>query len=52
MVNGAPSRPADDAPGGGYGLVGLGSGCAPSVGGCTAGPRLDGGFEVEAVLPA
>ena len=28
------------------------SGCAPSAARLSAGPRLDGGFEVEAVLPA
>jgi signal transduction histidine kinase len=52
VVNGAPSRPADDAPGGGYGLVGLGERVRTLGGRLHAGPRLDGGFEVEAVLPA
>jgi signal transduction histidine kinase len=52
VVNGAPSRPAGDAPGGGYGLVGLGERVRTLGGRLSAGPRLDGGFEVEAVLPA
>jgi signal transduction histidine kinase len=52
VVNGAPSRSADDAPGGGYGLVGLGERVRTLGGRLHAGPRLDGGFEVEAVLPA
>jgi signal transduction histidine kinase len=51
VVNGAPSRPAGDAPGGGYGLVGLGERVRTLGGRLTAGPRLDGGFEVEAVIP-
>ena len=46
------ARPADDAPGGGYGLVGLGERVRTLGGRLSAGPRLDGGFEVEAVLPA
>jgi signal transduction histidine kinase len=52
VVNGPPSRPAGDAPGGGYGLVGLGERVRTQGGRLTAGPRLDGGFAVEAVLPA
>jgi signal transduction histidine kinase len=53
VVNGAPSRPADaDVPGGGYGLVGLGERVRTLGGRLHAGPRLDGGFEVVAVLPS
>jgi signal transduction histidine kinase len=51
VVNGAPSAPAEDAPGGGYGLVGLGERVRTQGGRLHAGPRLDGGFEVTAVLP-
>ena len=43
---------ADGAPGGGYGLVGLAERVRTLGGRLSAGPRLDGGFEVEAVLPA
>jgi signal transduction histidine kinase len=42
----------DDAPGGGYGLVGLGERVRTLGGRLSTGPRLDGGFEVEAVLPS
>jgi signal transduction histidine kinase len=56
VVSGPPSSPAghplDGAPGGGYGLVGLGERVRTLGGRLTAGPRLDGGFEVAAVLPA
>jgi signal transduction histidine kinase len=52
VVNGPPSRRVDDAPGGGYGLVGLGERVRTLGGQLHAGSRLDGGFEVEAVLPA
>jgi signal transduction histidine kinase len=52
VVNGPPSRPAGDVPGGGYGLVGLGERVRTLGGRLHAGPRLDGGFEIEAVLPA
>ena len=52
VVNSSPSRRVDDAPGGGYGLVGLGERVRTLGGQLHAGPRLDGGFEVEAVLPA
>jgi signal transduction histidine kinase len=52
VVNGPPSSPAGDTPGGGYGLVGLGERVRTLGGRLTAGPRLDGGFEVAAVLPA
>ena len=48
--NGA-GRPVDDAPGGGYGLVGLRERVRTLGGRLRAEPRLDGGFDVEAVLP-
>jgi signal transduction histidine kinase len=51
VVNGPSRRPADDAPGGGFGLVGLGERVRTLGGRLTAEPRLDGGFVVEAVLP-
>jgi signal transduction histidine kinase len=47
-----PGRTSDPAPGGGYGLVGLGERVRTLGGRLKAGPRLDGGFEVEAELPA
>jgi signal transduction histidine kinase len=50
VVNGAGG--ASVAVSGGYGLVGLGERVRTLGGRLTAGPRLDGGFEVEAVLPA
>ncbi|MGY1601850.1 sensor histidine kinase [Geodermatophilus sp. SYSU D00815] len=51
VVNGPPETPADGAPSGGYGLVGLGERVRTLGGRLTAEPRLDGGFAVEAVLP-
>jgi signal transduction histidine kinase len=51
VVNGPSQRPADDAPGGGFGLVGLAERVRTLGGRLTAEPRLDGGFLVEAVLP-
>ncbi|WP_029430567.1 sensor histidine kinase [Blastococcus sp. URHD0036] len=51
VVNG-PGRAAAPVPGGGYGLVGLGERVRTLGGRLTAQPRLDGGFCVEAVLPA
>ena len=48
--NGA-GRPVDDAPGGGFGLVGLRERVRTLGGRLRAEPRLDGGFVVEAVLP-
>ena len=52
VVNGpAKERPAE-VPGGGFGLVGLGERVRTLGGRLTAEPRLDGGFGVEAVLPA
>jgi signal transduction histidine kinase len=52
VVNGPSHVRVDDAPGGGYGLVGLGERVRTLGGRLTTGARLDGGFEVEAVLPA
>jgi signal transduction histidine kinase len=43
---------AEPATGGGYGLVGLAERVRTLDGRLTAEPRLDGGFLVEAVLPA
>jgi signal transduction histidine kinase len=51
VVNGAPAAPVGPAPGGGYGLVGLGERVRTLGGQLRAEPRLDGGFGVEAVLP-
>jgi signal transduction histidine kinase len=51
VVNG-PGRSAARPEGGGYGLVGLGERVRTLGGRLTAGPRLDGGFAVEAVLPS
>jgi signal transduction histidine kinase len=44
--------PADDAPGGGFGLIGLRERVRTLGGRFRAEPRLDGGFEVEAGLPS
>ena len=52
VVNGPGDRRREPAPGGGYGLVGLAERVRTLGGRLTAEPRLDGGFEVEAVLPA
>jgi signal transduction histidine kinase len=51
VVNGPPARRPEDAPGGGYGLVGLAERVRTLGGRLATTPRLDGGFEVEAVLP-
>ena len=51
VVNG-PGHAMEPAPGGGYGLVGLGERVRTLGGRLTVGARLDGGFEVEAELPA
>jgi signal transduction histidine kinase len=51
VVNG-PGGHLTHADGGGYGLVGLGERARMLGGRLTAGPRLDGGFAVEAVLPS
>jgi signal transduction histidine kinase len=51
VSNGPPSGSAAGAPSGGYGLVGLAERVRTLGGRLTTGPRLDGGFQVEAVLP-
>jgi signal transduction histidine kinase len=51
VVNG-PGNGSVHTDGGGYGLVGLGERVRTLGGRLTAGPRLDGGFAVEAVLPS
>jgi signal transduction histidine kinase len=51
VVNGAAREPSQ-ASGGGFGLVGLGERVRTLGGELRAEPRLDGGFLVEAVLPA
>ena len=51
VVNGAPAEPSQ-ARGGGFGLVGLRERVRTLDGELRAEPRLDGGFLVEAVLPA
>ncbi|MGY1741478.1 MULTISPECIES: sensor histidine kinase [unclassified Blastococcus] len=52
VVNGPGRAPAAGAPSGGHGLVGLAERVRTLDGRLAAGPRLDGGFAVEAVLPA
>jgi signal transduction histidine kinase len=52
IVNGAPAGPAGPTTGGGYGLVGLSERVRTLDGRLRTEPRLDGGFLVEAVLPA
>jgi signal transduction histidine kinase len=51
VTNGA-AREASQATGGGFGLVGLGERVRTLGGQLRTEPRLDGGFLVEAVLPA
>jgi signal transduction histidine kinase len=51
VVNGAPTGPGQGT-GGGFGLVGLSERVRTLDGVLRAEPRLDGGFQVEAVLPA
>jgi signal transduction histidine kinase len=51
VVNG-PGGPPSNGSSGGFGLVGLGERVRTLGGTLTAEPRLDGGFAVEAVLPA
>jgi len=51
VING-PAAARAESPGGGYGLVGLAERVRTLGGRLDAGPRLDGGFAVEAVLPA
>jgi len=52
VQNGAGTEPARDEAGGGFGLVGLRERVRTLNGILRAEPRLDGGFVVEAVLPA
>ncbi|MDP5184741.1 histidine kinase [Blastococcus sp. BMG 814] len=52
VVNGPADRVPAGTSGEGYGLVGLGERVRTLGGRLTAEPRLDGGFCVEAVLPA
>ncbi|SHH11529.1 sensor histidine kinase [Geodermatophilus nigrescens] len=52
VVNGPPARAAEPVPGGGFGLIGLGERVRTLGGRLRAEPRLDGGFCVEAELPA
>ncbi|MGK5112536.1 sensor histidine kinase [Geodermatophilus sp. CPCC 205506] len=52
VVNGPSSSTPGPAPGGGFGLVGLAERVRTLGGRLRAEPRLDGGFLVEAVLPA
>jgi signal transduction histidine kinase len=52
VVSGPSARSPAEAPGGGYGLVGLAERVRTLNGRLSAEPRLDGGFAVEAVLPA
>jgi signal transduction histidine kinase len=51
VVNGPAPLPAVDAPGGGFGLLGLAERVRTLSGRLATAERLDGGFEVEAVLP-
>jgi signal transduction histidine kinase len=51
VVNGPSQGPAGNAHSGGFGLVGLAERVRTLGGRLSTGPRLDGGFEVEAVLP-
>ncbi|WP_300019076.1 histidine kinase [Pseudonocardia sp.] len=51
VANTAANRPQDTVAGGGTGLVGLSERVGSLGGRLTAGPRPDGGFAVEAVLP-
>ncbi|MPQ99066.1 sensor histidine kinase [Modestobacter sp. I12A-02628] len=52
VVNGPPPAPSSGSPGGGYGLTGLGERVRTLHGTLRAEPRLDGGFVVEAEVPA
>jgi len=52
VVSGPPSGSVGQASSGGFGLVGLGERVRTLGGRLTAEPRLDGGFVVEALLPA
>jgi signal transduction histidine kinase len=52
VQNGVATEPVRDDVGGGYGLVGLRERVRTLDGTLRAEPRLDGGFLVEAVIPA
>jgi signal transduction histidine kinase len=52
VVNGTPTESAPPGSGGGFGLVGLSERVRTLGGRLRTEPRLDGGFLVEAVLPA
>jgi signal transduction histidine kinase len=52
VVNGPPRASTRTTVGGGFGLIGLGERVRTLDGTLRAEPRLDGGFLVEAVLPA
>ena len=52
VLNGPPAQPTTAGNGGGFGLVGLRERARTVDGSLRAEPRLDGGFLVEAVLPA
>jgi signal transduction histidine kinase len=52
VLNGPPNHAPAGASGGGYGLVGLAERVRTLGGRLTAEPRLDGGFEIDAELPA
>ncbi|MGY1751045.1 sensor histidine kinase [Modestobacter sp. SYSU DS0511] len=52
VVNSAPTRLPQPVDGDGYGLVGLGERVRTLGGRITAEPRLDGGFGIDAELPA
>ena len=52
VVNSPAARPVVAPPGGGFGLVGLGERVRILGGRLQSGPGADGGFVVEAVLPA
>lgn len=52
VTNARPLRQHSDLPSGGHGLVGLAERVRLAGGSVEYGPRLDGGFEVRAVLPA
>ena len=52
VLNGPPNHVPAGASGGGYGLVGLAERVRTLGGRLTAEPRLDGGFEIDAELPA
>lgn len=52
ILNGPPTGPVGASTGGGFGLVGLSERARTLDGRLRTEPRLDGGFLVEAVLPA